>query len=431
MFTRFLAEKKSSKFDRGLFVLLWVVFGAILFLVAPIWSPDTYSYFSVPIHRFPVYSLVLRGFEFLLGRDAFGLYVVFFQLVVGYIAIRLVYDRCAHVFSLSRPVRLVLLLILAAPYAPPLHVGSNLASEGLAYPLYLMVISFAIDFLFRKQPQQLLWLALTFIGLCLTRGQFIIMAPIIAVVFLFHKKKHILKWGNLKHFLILILLPFLVKGIDSSFHKVVHGYFVSTPYSYVNAVTLPLFVAKWQDSSAISNPDYKHLFVQSYATIDSLGYTRARTMGDSRLQYENFHDHFPMICNQNLHDKGRAYFFEKEGKEHLNAIRTEQASKALLPILISQNTAAYWSVYFEGILEGFKSILLLLFFVGVLLYSCWRVLRRYSAHNAFILLGSTLILSNALIVGFACHSIERYLFYNYFIAFLIVILTLRKLIPRI
>lgn len=431
MFKKFLAEKNPSTLNKVLFAIVIGIFCVLFYTEPPIWSPDTYSYFSVPVHRFPVYSLFLRSFEFILGRENFDIFIVIAQFIAGFIGIRMVYDRCAHVFSLPPVIRVLLIAILVAPYFPPLCIATNLASEGLAYPLYLLLITFAIDFLFRKQKTKLLYLSVIFILLCLTRGQFIIMAPIIAVIFVVRKRKSVFRKGNLIRLVLLLILPLLTKGIDKSFHKVVHGHFVSTPYSYVNAVTLPLFVAKWEDSSAIENKDYRNLFVQSYKTIDSLGYTRAMTFGDSREQYENFHDHFPMICNQNLHDKGRAYFLAKEGVEHLDGIRTEEASKAILPILIANNSAAYFDVYFEGILNGFKSIFVLGIFILILFYSFWRTLKRYSAHNAFILMGTTFILTNALLVGFACHTIERYLFYNYFIAFLILVLAIRKLIPKL
>ena len=431
MFKKFLAEKNSSTLNKVLFAIVIGIFCFLFYLEPPIWSPDTYSYFSVPVHRFPVYSLFLRSFEFVLGRESFDTFIVIAQFIIGFIGIRLVYDRCVHVFALKPLISIVLLTILVAPYCPPLYIATNLASEGLAYPLYLLLITFVIDFLFRKQKSKLIHLSIIFILLCLTRGQFIIMAPIIAIIFVIRKRKSVFRKGNLARLALLLLLPILTKGFDMSFHKVVHGYFVSTPYSYVNAVTLPLFVAKWEDSSAIQNKEYRTLFVKSYKTIDSLGYTRAMTFGDARAQYENFHDHFPMICNQNLHDKGRAYFLAKEGVEHLDGIRTEEASKAILPILISNNSEAYFDVYFEGILNGFKSIFILGLFIAILFYSFWRSIRRYSAHNAFILMGTTFILTNALLVGFACHTIERYLFYNYFIVFLIVVLTIRKLIPKL
>ena len=431
MFKKFLAEKNPSTLNKVLFAIVIGIFCILFYLEPPIWSPDTYSYFSVPIHRFPVYSLFLRSFEFVLGRENFDFFIVIAQFIAGFVGIRLVYDRCVHVFSLRPYLSILLLAILVAPYFPPLYIATNLASEGLAYPLYLLLITFVIDFLLRKQKAKLLHLSIIFILLCLTRGQFIIMAPIIAVIFVIRKRRSVFRKGNFLRLILLLLLPLLTKGIDKTFHKVVHGHFVSTPYSYVNAVTLPLFVAKWEDSSAIENKDYRHLFVKSYKTIDSLGYTRETTFGDARAQYENFHDHFPMICNQNLHDKGRAYFLAKEGVEHLDGIRTEEASKAILPILIANNSEAYFDVYLEGILNGFKSIYVLGLFIIMLLYSFWRTLNRYSVHNAFILLGTTFILTNALLVGFACHTIERYLFYNYFIAFLILVLAIRKLIPRL
>ncbi|CAM3457098.1 hypothetical protein [Aequorivita lipolytica] len=419
---------KFSAFDGLLFVIYLAVF--TYFVIQPaIYSPDTNTYFRVHFYRFPGYGLFLRTFDLLFG-NFFDTAVVAFQLLLGLIAITVLSKTCQRLLKLNVWGYLILLILLIFPYFPPLLVGNNLTSEGLSYPLYLFVIAFAIDFLFNNQSVKLLHLSAAFILLCLTRGQFIIVAPILAVLYILKERKNILSRPKLFYLIILFLLPIISQTLDRGYHKAVHGFFITTPFSYVNALTLPLFVSEKNDAEMFKNEDEKILFLRTYKTIDSLGLLSSKVSGDASEKYMVFHNNFPVICNRTFHGPGMAYFENKSDKLGEKVILIEKAAKEMLPVLVKNNFKEYISIYFEGIFHGFKGILISVFILLLLVYSAIITFKKWTLYNGLLLFATLLIVSNAMIVAFASHSIMRYLFYNYFFAVLIGIILFRKITSK-
>ncbi|WP_375253117.1 hypothetical protein, partial [Dokdonia donghaensis] len=78
--------------------------------------------------------------------------------------------------------------------------------------------------------------------------------------------------------------------------------------------------------------------------------------------------------------------------------------------------------YWEGVKHGFTSIYILIFLLIVSIYGFIKFIKNPNKKHTFIVLSGLLLFSNALIVGLACHSIQRYLFYNYVLATLMCLL---------
>ncbi|MFT4698685.1 MAG: hypothetical protein ACI9SJ_001841 [Flavobacteriaceae bacterium] len=423
---------KKIKNKENILVLLAFIF-TFIFLVnkPPIYSPDTYGYLHVNISRYPVYILFIRGFQFIFG-SFFEVMMVSFQLVFSIISISIIYKNCKELLNLNIWLKTLLFVILLFPLYPRLYIANNLVSEGLAYPLYLLLISFIIDFLYRNKSIKVIHLSITLLILSLTRGQFFFISIIVALLYVLKLKKDTFKKGNVFSLLLLIIVPFLITIVDSSFKKVVYGYYVKTPYSYVNAITLPLFVSELKDTIDIKNEDYKKIFIKSYQRIDSLGLLSSKINGTKEEKYQVFHDNFPLICNQNIHDQGKLYYLNIDSTPHLNSIKTELACKAMFPVLVKNHFKEWVIIYFTGMIHGFfESIVLLFFFLFTLIYGGLITLRNYTINNSLLFLSSLLIISNSMIVALACHSISRYLFYNYFLGFIIFILIFKKITSKI
>lgn len=423
-----LKNIKLSPFNILLFVIYLALF--IFFILQPaIYSPDTNTYFRLYFYRFPGYGIFLRLFDLFFG-SFFDFAVVGFQLIFGFISITIIAKNCKELLKLNYLGYFGLLAILTFPYFPPLLVGNNICAEGLSYPLYLLLISFSFDFFFRQRPKRIIHISVVFILLCLTRGQFIIVAPILAVLYLLKERKNIIKRPTLFFFVIFLLLPIVTQTLDKSYHKMVHGYFVSTPFSYINAITLPLFVSELKDAEQLKTEDEKIIFNHTYQTIDSLGLLSSKVSGDEKTKYMVFHDNFPIICNQNFHAYGIKYFENKTDNLGENIVMIENAAKEMLPVLVKNNFREYISIYFEGIFHGFKGVAISVLVILLFIYSSIIALKKWSVYNGLLLLATTLIVSNAMIVAFASHSIMRYLFYNYFFAVLIGIILFRKITSK-
>ena len=420
---------KFSAFDVLLFVIYLGIF--IYFILQPtIYSPDTNTYFRVHFYRFPGYGLFLRVFDVVFG-NFFDTAVVAFQLLFGFLSISIFGKTCKQLLKLNIPEHLALLILLTFPYFPPLLAGNNLTSEGLSYPLYLLLIAFSIDFLCNNQPKKLIPLSIAFTLLCLTRGQFIIVAPILVFLYILKERKNIFRRPKLFFVILLLLLPLLPQTADRIYHKAVHGFFVATPFSYVNALTLPLYVSEKQDAAFLKTEDEKIIFQRTYKTIDSLGLLSSKISGDATKKYKVFHDNFPWICNRSFHAPTMNYFENQANELGENVIMTEKAAKDMLPVLVKHNFKKYVSIYFQGVFHGFKGILIFGIVLLLFMYSLFATIKKWTVYNALLLLGTLLIFSNAFIVAFASHSIMRYLFYNYFFAVLSAIVLFRKLAQKV
>lgn len=419
---------KISTFDVLLLVIYLVIFSYFIFQPA-IYSPDTNTYFRLHFYRFPGYGIFLRIFDFAFG-SFFDIAVVGFQLLFGFFSISVLAKTCKHLLKLDIFEYLALLILLTFPYFPPLFVGNNLTSEGLSYPLYLLLISFAIDLFFNNQSKKLIYVSAAFTLLCLTRGQFIIVAPILAFLYILKEQKSLIQKPKIFFILILLIVPLLPQTIDRVYHKAVHGFFVTTPFSYVNALTLPLFVSEKKDETLMKNEDEKIIFQRTYKSLDSLGLLSSKVSGGEIEAYKLFHNNFPWICNRSFHVPTMDYFERKSNNLGENVILTEKAAKQMLPVLVKNNFKKYISIYFEGIFHGFKGIVIFSMMILLLAYALLSSFKKWNLYNGLLLLGTLLIVSNAFIVAFASHSIMRYLFYNYFFVILITIILFRKITSK-
>lgn len=420
-----------EKLNKSNFLILLIYFFLFLFFLSKpaIISPDTYSYYHVDISRFPGYIVFLRAFHSVFG-DFYDSFIVAFQILFGFLASFIIFKNCIKLFQLNHYLQIVLFIILLVPYFHPLSIGNNVASEGLAYPLYLLFISFSLDFLFKNQQKKLYYLSFTLLLLSLTRGQFIFTSLIVLLVYVFKVKKGFISKKQWLNIVILFLLPLTIQFSDQLFKKLVYGFFIPTQYSYVNAITLPLFVSKISDSLDINNKDNRNLFIMSFHRIDSLGLLSSKVEGSYSNKYKVFHNNFPLICNQNIHDQGRDYFKKIDSRPHVNSILTESACKAIFPILIKNNFKEWFLIYFTGLIHGYKSIFIFLYVILLFLYGSSLIIRHYNIENGILVLASLLVLSNSLIVALASHSIIRYLFYNYFLGFIATIIFIRKITTK-
>jgi hypothetical protein len=416
----------ESKVIAVLFILLFIYF----ILQPALYSPDTYSYIGGYIYRSPVYVIFLRIFQFIFG-SFFDYSVVGFQLILGFSCIYIIYKNLSTLLKLKLWQKILVFLVLIFPYFPPLSIGNNITSEGISYPLYLVMISFAIDFLYREKDKSVYLFSIVFIVLSLTRGQFFIVAPILAFLFILRERKSIFSQKNILLLALILLIPFIANTLDKSYHKIIHGHFVTTPFSFVNAMTLPLFVSHKEDVESLKNKDHKVIFSKTHSTIEQLGLLNANIDKGNSEKYKIFHQNVPIICNQTFHKTGLDHYENVDTTPNKNAVLIEQASKEMLPILVSNNFRAYISLYFTSIQHGFKSIFALGFVLLIFIYSGFLSLKNFTIENGILFLSTLLIISNAMIVAFASHSIIRYLFYNYFFGIILLIILFRKITSKI
>lgn len=407
----------------------FIAFFLFFIVQTPLYSPDTYSYLRADITRFPGYIIYLRVLRALFA-NSFDFVAVAGHLVMGFAASVVLFKNVSQLFKLQSVARILLFVVLVFPYFKPIEVALNLTSEGLAYPLYLVLISFAVDFLFRNKTKKIIPITFLYIALVLTRGQFVIVGPILGFVYLLQQKKQVLTLKSMALLVFLFLLPLVSTFADKTYRYVFYGYFETTPYSYVNVVALPLYISEAKDTKFFDDKDTQVVYDHSHQTLDSLHLLSSKIKGSYEEKYLRFHYNFPKICNQNIHDFGLKYYLKQGVPPPENAFAIEQASKTMTPALIQAHFQEFIALYYTSIVHGFKSVFVLFFVLTLMFVSLFKAIKKFRPTNGFVLLATLLIVSNAMIVAIASHSIMRYLFYNYVLGLLILIILLKKFITR-
>ncbi len=422
----FSIGKFKISFVNAILLAIYVCVFVYLINVPAIYSPATNSYWHVNINRYPVYIFFIRGMDLVFGQTYYDISIVTFQLLFSLLGIHYFFKK---IYPLLKPymiAQVVLLAVLIFPLFPPLNTANNICPEGLTYPMYLFFISYIMDFLFKENYKTFYLLLLSYIVLILTRGQFSIMIPTIILIFVLKYRKMVFKKPYRKYLLLLIITPFMANTLDSTYRKIVHDQFITTPFSYSNAITLPLFISEKQDSLLFKDKNHRAIFVMSYDRMDSLDLLSSRVDGTYLDKYLRFHNNFPKICNQNFYDQGWNHYCNIHGDIFRSKVDIELAARQMMPLLIKQHFKEWVLLLWTNMIYGFKSLFVFLFFLAVFIYSGIAVLKKYTTENGILLFCSTLILINAVLVAIAVHTIIRYQFYFFPLALIIVFLLIKK-----
>ena len=415
MFSKFLSRDKIA-------LLLYLVTFFYLISQSAIYSPDTSSYLKASIWRSPGYSTFSVIFKFIF-KDYFDIVTVGFQLIFGLFSVHFFARQLTKIIKINTIVFFGILLVLVFPFYYPLYVANNICSEGLSYPLYLLFLGFSIDFLFLDKTKSFSFLIVCCILLALTRGQFLICALVVAVIYALKYKRTLFKQKHLIIVMLLILSIPITSAIDKTFHKLTRDQFVSTPFTYVNACAGALYVSNMDNLKDISNPDDKAIFKICLEKMSKnnwlMSYKENATLEE---KYEYFHDNLVNICNLTLHNKGRDYYISKGYEKTEALIKVENTSKRLYFTLVKNNFKNYSLLFLSNLTHAFKSIFVMIFIVFCVIFSGTKLIKSYNINYALMLFFSTLTLGNAMVVAFASHSIMRYLFYNYNLIIILIVL---------
>ena len=409
------------------YVLILAYIGIFLFCIftEPLYSPDTYSYLSAMPFRQMGYVIFFKAFTALFG-SYWDIAVVAFHAIFSLFGVHFFFTRISKLFRLRIFLQLPLLIILLVPFFPPLSIANNLCSEGLGYGLYLLFVAIGMDILFHKKHQNFNYYIIIYLVLVSVRSQFIFSTLIFAGTYFLTYRKNILKRKHITNILIFCCVLFVASISERTYHKLKDGFFKPTPLGYTSASTAPIYLSDKSDYKLFENADYKEIFKRSYDTLVLKDLLRKPEYSRQEA-YKFFHINLPKICNQTVRVQGVTYYFNKPNpqnwslkkKSAYSYFETEAACKEFTKVLILNHTREWIKLFYANISYGFKSQLLLWFVVLMFLFSLIKTFINHKRQYAIIFLLSSLILSNALFIAFASHSIHRYLFYNHALIFLL------------
>jgi len=379
------------------------------------------------------YVFFLKSYSFVFGAY-FESAVVFTHTVFSLFAVHYFYKKVAQIFNLNRLTKVAILAVLVFPFFPPLYIANNLCSEGLGYGLYLLFVAFGLDLLFNDQKKHLKYYLIVYLILITMRGQFIFSTLIFAgVYFLIHRKTIF----HRMHIFTLIALCGII-GVSSlterSYHKLKDGFFRPTPLGFVSASTAPVYVSDITDYKLIEQEDYQEILRMSYDALIQKDLL-LKPNQTPKEAYLFFHENLPKICNQTVLDQAVTFYTNKNLPDGLTEqqmlsypfFESEAACRVFTINLIKDNFNKWIQLFYTNITYGFHTPILFFFVVFMFFLSLIKTLFSYQKHYALLFLESSLILSNALFIAFASHSIMRYLFYNYALLFLLFISSLKLL----
>jgi O-antigen ligase len=417
-------------------LILGIVFGFIFIFCLSnpaIYSPDTYSYLDAMPYRQLGYVLFIKSFSFVFG-SYFDVAVVFVHTVFSLFSVYYFFKKTALIFHLNIAYKIVLLSILLFPFFPPLSIANNLCSEGLGYGLYLLFVAIGLDLILNNNQKHLNYYLIVYLALITMRGQFFFSTLIFAGVYFLIHRKTILKRQH-----VFSLIAFCgIMGVSSlterSYHKLKDDFFKPTPLGFVSASTAPIYVSDVADYSLIENTDYREILKISYDTLVA----KELLLKPNRTPKEDyifFHENLPKICNQTVLQQAVNYYSVDNLPNDLSEQQTlsypyfesEAACKVFTFTLIKDNFKPWIQLFYTNITFGFFSPILFGFVILTFFFSLIKTLVTSKKQYATLFLLSSLILSNALFIAFASHSIMRYLFYNYALLFLLFISTVKLL----
>ncbi len=422
--------KHISKETFVLFIVYVVVF-LFCILSDPLYSPDTYSYLMAMPFRQLGYVIFIKTFSFIFG-SLFDVAVVSVHTVFSLFAVHFFYKKVSAIFSLKALYKLVVIAILLFPFFPPLSIANNICSEGLGYGLYLLFVAIGLDLLFNNKKEHLKYYVIVYLGLIFIRSQFIFSTLIFAGVYFLMFRKSILKRKHIFHILVLCGVILVASATERTYHKLKDGFFKPTPLGYTSASTAPIYVSDITDYSLIEQKDYQEILKISYDTLIKKDLL-LKPNNSLKEDYLFFHNNLPKICNQTVREQAIDYYISKELPSNLSQkqarsypfFESEAACKVYTMTLIKDNFSKWIQLYYTNITHGFYSPFVFLFVILLFLFSLIKTLFSCQKNYAILFLLSSLILSNALFIAFASHSIMRYLFYNYALLFLLFIGTLK------
>ena len=427
-----MITSRIFKIQHAEFIIYGFVF-AICMLESPILDYDTYSYLRADTYRNSGYVIFSKVLKYISG-SYFGRIALVLQTIFTLFAVNVFFKKILKLITLHRFIRFILIAILVFPFFSPLLVTVNISSEGLSYGLYLLLVTYGSELIFHLKKSTLLWFGLSYLVLTSVRGQFLFIPLFVFLTLLIQHRKSLFRKDRLAITATMIALPLVSIFLDKTYHYLKEDVFGTTPYGFVNASTAAFYVSDKDDINKIKIPQDSIIFKKSYEMLEAKNLL-PKNLKDYDSAYAFFHENLPYICNQTIHQNGLHYFFDRINKKDNNRqkefalayFKTEEACKRITIALIKDNFSKYIKLYWTNITHGFYSGIILVFYVLVMVFSFFKVIHKTSKLFALVFLFSTLSISNAIIISFFGHSIMRYLFYNYALLFLILLLLFKSI----
>lgn len=409
----------------SLFFFTYLQNGVLIF-------PDSPGYIENSIYRNCGYPLLLDLFEFVFG-ESYLQCVIIFQILI------LTYAICSICFFLKQQFELsnvwtscilagVIIIFMASSLfsATGLFTYLSILTEGVTYPLALMITKLLLQGLFSKslRPLYLSLLPITLSTLIRTQTIFFVIVFICAYSYIFivahYPKKNLLILAG-----ILFAMFFTFSYANPCYNLIYNDYFVGTPFGQMSFAGKVLYLSDSTDELAldeVTNTIFRETMLEG--ELQNLTHQTSTNLSFSEkyLHYETSYDPLCLIVYNDAVQKN-----SNLSSPHLELYKDE-VSQTLIHTLLPKHWDRYIELTFAAGLFGLLrsnscsipshpmismilicySICLYLLSIGLTLYTFKK--DKYSKSGIFMCLSYLILLGNIAPSVLVHFPISRYAF---------------------
>lgn len=396
-----------------------------VFNIETIVKPDSDGYLNAALIRSFGYPFFIAIHKFLFANSY--LTIIKFTQLILILGSSLVFIRTLQKYILSNKIYLFLVFItLLLPVFFETKIANSILSEGFAYVLYLLFLSFFFTILFSKEVKikHYVFGALTLFLLINTRGQFLFLIPLLIIVLaLKHYKTRIQTKKLVTLFILILTIPILSILSDKTYHKVQHNHFISTPWTGIQLAALPMFISHESDSTLFKNKTEKKYFLHVYKELERENLLLSQLKKEV-YDFSFYAENYTNICNKTLSSYGEPFFINEP--QDIRTIKNDKITANIAVILFKEHFIKWSTFVFKNLYNGFYSISNLFLLVFLTFISLLYYFKTKKKVFIVLFILATLILFNLLLVSIVEPIIGRYIFYNNWVLFVIIAYLLEK-----
>lgn len=426
----FINNLKKEKLYTFLVILLYFAI-AILALHRGInIGADSKTYLNSSIYRSPVYPLFLQLSK-LISVRFFNQFVIIIQLLLGFYGVSTFSCFLKSQFRLNKRLVFLMIFILMTPYFIAPYIANRIMTEPLAYPLFLLTITYLLQGILTKNLKKLIISFFLLALLTLTRTQFLFMYPLlVAILFYLCFYKIFNKREMIKISFLSIIILFSAFMAEKSYNYIVFGKFIRVPFTGIQLAGNLIYVSSSKDSIFLSDLTERRLFIKMMSAAEKGG-TALNTF--QPLGKESFINHYRKSMNsiywEIIYNTFRnEYPLQKQPDLWINIDKT---TLSITKNLISQKREAIFRLYLENIYYGLGGMVGFWGNLSILLYLiCLFIKGNHKNETIFLLFAIICHLLNTAFVALVEPVTSRYIFYTEILLFVVTSSILLSLIEH-
>ncbi|OMP30228.1 hypothetical protein BKM32_12660 [Mangrovimonas sp. DI 80] len=380
---------------------------------------DSLEYLNISINRSAGYPIFLHIIKTIFG-SYFDPATKAIQYLLGVSGIYFFISTLKKHLNLDCIWLILLTFVLIIPYLYNQTLANVFLSEALSYPLYLTTTALFLNATISNRFKPLI-ISLPFLFLLIqTRSQFLFLVPIAIgiLIWMFIVQK---KLNNSWLLILFFIFPLLTSLGDKTYHKLVHGYFVNTPWTGIHLMTPAFFVSDAEDFSIYKSKDEQEFYKKTFSELakKNLNIHSFQASSNKKDEVVVYTENYSEIANSTILPIGTDHV-DQELSNEKKLISVDRMTKRMSIPLIINNFRPWLKLYIKNLTQAFGNAKYTLLLIIIMLFSFIKVLKTNIVEYRVIFIISMLSLLNVVLVSIGMHTLKRFTFYNDWVFFLII-----------